>query len=342
MTGTDTKNRGGFLKGLFSGATPGPRDGELRLFYASDIHGSTICWKKFVQAARYYNATALIMGGDVAGKAIVPIAALPDSTYKAFFLGEERRANGTAELSELSEAIGFNGMYPWVAAEAEIARIGGDPEAKSALFLDVMATQLRAWIDLADSRLDGTDTSLYVMGGNDDPWSLDDVLREGKRTHFCDDSIVRVGSHEMLSCSNANMTPWRAPRDLDDDALYVHLKGLADQLEDPRSAIFNTHVPPYDSGLDLAVEIDPTDLSPVYVSGQPHVIPVGSRAVRQLIEEYQPLLGLHGHIHESRAEKRIGRTLVLNPGSEYNSGRLHGVVVVLSTDAVVRHQFVSG
>ena len=66
------------------------------------------------------------------------------------------------------------------------------------------------------------------------------------------------------------------------------------------------------------------------------------RAVRQLIEEYQPLLALHGHIHESRGEARIGRTLCINSGSEYNSGRIHGVTVKLAPDEVVSHQFVIG
>jgi Icc-related predicted phosphoesterase len=145
----------------------------------------------------------------------------------------------------------------------------------------------------------------------------------------------------MISLSYANPTPWASPRELDEDALYARLRALADRLERPAAAIFNLHVPPYDSGLDRAPKLKP-DLTPVYTGGRPVPIPVGSTAVRQLIEEVQPLLALHGHIHESRGEVRIGRTLALNSGSEYNTGRLHGVVVRLGLDRVISHQFVVG
>jgi Icc-related predicted phosphoesterase len=151
-----------------------------------------------------------------------------------------------------------------------------------------------------------------------------------------------VGPHEMISLSYANPTPWDSPRELDEDALYERIKRLADQLEDPATSIFNLHVPPYDSGLDRAREINKDDLTLVYKSGAPVEIPVGSTAVRQAIEDYQPLVSLHGHIHESRGEARIGRTLALNSGSEYNSGRIHGVVIKLGGDEVVSHQFTIG
>jgi Icc-related predicted phosphoesterase len=153
--------------------------------------------------------------------------------------------------------------------------------------------------------------------------------------------VTRVGTHEMISCSYANPTPWDSPREIGEDELYDRLKALAEQLEAPRRAIFNLHVPPYDSGLDTATELD-ADLRPVYRGGQPVEIPVGSTAVRQIIEEYQPVLSLHGHIHESRGEAQIGDTLALNSGSEYNTGRLHGVIVQLGEERVLSHQFVVG
>jgi len=145
----------------------------------------------------------------------------------------------------------------------------------------------------------------------------------------------------MVSCAYANPTPWNSPRELDEDALYTKLRGLAEQVESPATAIFNLHVPPHNSGLDTANEMNP-DLTLVFKSGQPNPVPVGSTAVRQIIEEYQPLLALHGHIHESRGEARIGRTLCINSGSEYNSGRIHGVTVKLAPSEVVSHQFVIG
>ena len=310
-------------------------DESLTLYYASDIHGSDLLWRKFLGATKFYGADAAIMGGDLLGKAVVPIEDRGDGTYKLTFLGAERVIGGE-ELVEVEGSIRFNGFYPWVASADAIAVQRADQEA---LFHVVAREELKHWMELADERADGDRP--YVIAGNDDPWYVDELLAAAHGIVFCDDRVVRVGPHEMISLSYANPTPWASPRELDEDALYARLRALADRLESPVTSIFNLHVPPYDSGLDRAPKLKP-DLTPVYSGGRPVPIPVGSTAVRRLIEEVQPLLALHGHIHESRGETRIGRTLALNSGSEYNTGRLHGVVVRLGLDRVISHQFVVG
>lgn len=314
--------------------------GTFELYYASDVHGSEQCWRKFLGAGRFYGAQALIMGGDLTGKAIVPITADGDS-FKAHFLGEDQSGKGQEQLDKLEDAIRYNGMYPWVASAADVQAAHDDANLRSELFEKVMVDELQRWIDLADERMSEYGIHVYVMPGNDDPWSCDPVLEGASHVQACDERVVQVGPHEMISCAFANPTPWNSPRELDEDALYTKIKALADQVESPETSIFNLHVPPYDSGLDTANEIN-ADLTLVYKSGQPNPVPVGSTAVRQIIEEYQPLLALHGHIHESRGEARIGRTLCINSGSEYNSGRIHGVTVRLAPTQVVTHQFVIG
>jgi len=314
----------------------------LTLYYASDVHGSELCWRKFLAAGRFYKAQALVMGGDLTAKAIVPIDKGDDGCFRATVVGETRTARNTEELEQLLEAVRFNGMYPWMSSREEIARYAADQATQAELFERIMVEELRRWIALADERMAAYGIEVFVMAGNDDPWSVDDVLQSAQHVQFCDDRIVMVGGHEMLSLSYANRTPWNSPRELDEDDLYLRIKRLAEQLERPKGAIFNLHVPPYNSGLDRAVEINPSDLSPVYRSGSPHEIPVGSTAVREILDEYQPLLALHGHIHEARGEAQIGRTLAINSGSEYNSGRIHGVVVKLADEDVVSRQFVIG
>jgi uncharacterized protein len=311
------------------------------LYYASDVHGSDQCWRKFLGAGRFYGVDALIMGGDLTGKAIVPIERRGSDEFRGAFLGEVRSGSTPEELNQLLDAVRYNGMYPWLATRAEIVAAEADTNVQERLFDEVIVDELRRWIALADERLARYGIDAYVMPGNDDPWSCDPVLEAASHVVACDDRVVRVGPHEMISCAYANPTPWDSPREEDEGALYARLKGLADQLDDPARAIFNLHVPPYNSGLDTARQINP-DLTVVYKSGQPHEIPVGSTAVRQVIEEYQPLLALHGHIHESRGEAMIGRTLAINSGSEYNSGRIHGVTVTLGQDRVLGHQFVIG
>jgi uncharacterized protein len=318
-----------------------PSTATTEIYYASDVHGAEGCWRKFLGAGRFYGVSALIMGGDLAGKAIVPIETNGSGSFRATFLGETHAGTDPKQLEELIEAIRYNGMYPWTAPAAEIQRHEHDDGARGQLFERVMLEELQRWIDLADERMSAYGIDVYVMAGNDDPWECDRIIESARHVQACDDRVVHVGEHEMISCSYANRTPWDSPRELDEDDLYARIKRLADQLEAPEAAIFNLHVPPYDSGLDRARKLNP-DLTLVFEGGQPVEIPVGSHAVRQIIEEYQPLLGLHGHIHESRGAVRIGRTLAVNSGSEYNSGRIHGVVVKLGRTEVVSHQFVVG
>jgi Icc-related predicted phosphoesterase len=328
--------------GLFGKKKRAATEGQtLSLYYASDVHGSDQCWRKFLGAGRFYKVDSLIMGGDLTGKAIVPIERNGSGSFTSTFLGEVRSGNTQRDLDELLEAIRYNGMYPWMASAGDIAAHTDNADAQSDLFDTVIVEELRRWIALADERMSQYGIGVYVMPGNDDPWSCDEVLEHASHVVACDDRVVEVGPHEMISCAYANPTPWDSPRELDEDALYERIKRLADQVQAPERAIFNLHVPPYDSGLDTARQINP-DLTVVYKSGAPVEVPVGSTAVRQILEEYQPALALHGHIHESRGEARIGRTLAINSGSEYNTGRIHGVTVTLGGDHVLSHQFVIG
>lgn len=325
---------------LKSKGARGQTSATASIYYASDVHGSEQCWRKFLGAGRFYKVGALIMGGDLTGKAIVPITR-DGEHYTATFLGERQTVDGEDKLEALLKAIRFNGMYPWIASADEISAHSADAAARDVLFDHVMLAELKRWIDLADERMSEYDIDVFVMAGNDDPWECDEVIAAAAHVQACDDRVVHVGPHEMISLSYANPTPWHSPRELDEDALYARIKRLADQLENPETSIFNLHVPPYDTGLDRARQIR-EDLTVVYKDGGAVEVPVGSTAVLEAIKEYQPLVSLHGHIHESRGEARVGRTLALNSGSEYNSGRIHGVIVKLGDDEVLQHQFTIG
>ena len=118
----------------------------------------------------------------------------------------------------------------------------------------------------------------------------------------------------MISLGYSNITPFDSPRELEEDELYRRVEVLATQVDDLGHCIFNLHVPPYDSLLDSAPQLD-AELRVVATAGQPVMIPVGSTAVRELIERFQPVVALHGHVHESRGATRIGRTLCINPAA---------------------------
>lgn len=312
-----------------------------RLFYAGDVHGSRVCWKKFVNAAGHYPADALVMGGDLTGKALVPIVREGDGSYCARVIGELRTARTAEELDEMQAAISTNGMYPLIVEPAEAAALAGDSARVDEAFERALLDELRLWVELADERLAGTGTRAYVIPGNDDPWEIDAVLAAGSSVVACDETVETIGPHEMVSLGYSNRTPWQTPRELDEEEIYSRLKRLVDQLENPSRAILNVHVPPYESSLDTAYEVD-EELRYVTKGGRPHEIPTGSPAVRQIIEETQPLLSLHGHIHESKGVTRIGRTVAINPGSDYGSGHLDGCLVHLAPERVINQYLVSG
>jgi Icc-related predicted phosphoesterase len=312
-----------------------------RIFYAGDVHGSRVCWKKFINAASHYPADALVMGGDLTGKGLAPIVREGDGSYRARVIGEERVARTAEELDQIQQAISTSGMYPLIVDQDEARSLAEDPAQREEAFEVAMLDELRLWVEFADERLAGTETRAYVIPGNDDPWSVDGVLAAGTHVDACDEAVRMVGPHEMVSLGYSNRTPWKTPRELDEEEIYLRLKRLVDQLEEPARAIFNIHVPPWESSLDTAFEVD-EDLHYVTRGGRPHEVATGSPAVRQIIEEAQPLLSLHGHIHESKGVTRIGRTVAINPGSDYGSGHLDGCLIHLAPERVIGQYLVTG
>ena len=315
----------------------------MRLFFATDLHGSDVCFKKFVNAAQTYSVDLLVLGGDVSGKGIVPIIPEPDGGYSCHFLGTRRVVKGKDALRSLEKLVTRAGFYPATMAESELTELGNDEEKSKSLFEAEIRLRLEQWIAYAEERLP-VHASFYWMAGNDDPHYVNELLAASERLIQCSGSRVLLrGGIEMISLGFTNKTPFNSPQELSEDELEEAIGTLLDQLHEPERAVFNLHCPPVASGLDLAPELS-VDLAPVLRGGHPSRDPVGSTAVRAAIERCQPVLGLHGHVHESRRAAKIGRTLCLNPGSEYATGMLCGVVVELSEHSgeVLSYQFVTG
>ena len=325
--------------GIFRRKHEGDRPRSVRLYYASDIHGSEVLWRKFLNAAKAYRADVLVMGGDVTGKVVVPLVQQPDGSYEVELFGNRQRI-GEDEREAWEHRIRGNGMYPHVMSPDDVARVAQlDEEAKERWFADVMRETFDGWLALAEERLNGR-TRCFVMPGNDDPEGVDRAIEAATKVEACDGAVVEFDGHTMISLGYSNRTPFDSPRELEEDELYTRIAALADEAGDMERCIFNLHVPPYDSSLDTAAEL--TENLEVVMSGSaPKMIPVGSTAVRQAIEHYQPLLALHGHVHESAGATRIGRTLCINPGSDYHTGRISGCLIQLRPDKAV-HQFVTG
>ena len=314
---------------------------SFKSFYASDIHGSDMLWRKFINAASFYGAEVLIMGGDIAGKAVIPIVHRGNSFYAPGFAGE--RAFTEDELPVLERRIRDIGQYPYRMSEDELAQVEQDQGAIDALFQRIMKETLERWLRLAEERLRGKGVRLYVMLGNDDEPALREALSTSSLALDCEDVAVELGEgFQMLSCGFANPTPWHSPREMPEEELQRHIEKLAGQLRDPSRSIFNLHVPPIRTPIDTAPVVD-ENLSPVIQGGSILMGPAGSQAVRNVIEHYQPLLALHGHIHESRGTAKIGKTVCINPGSAYGEGVLHGALFELDAKkGLKRYQLTSG
>jgi Icc-related predicted phosphoesterase len=315
---------------------------KLRLYYASDIHGTEVLWRKFLHAPEIYGAPVIVMGGDVTGKAVIPLVEADGGAVVAELFGRPERAGTPEEREELEHRIRSNGMYPQVMSREEVERVAGLTEQeREAWFAEVMLHTFRRWMALAEERLAGSGAKCFVMPGNDDPSGVERAIEEAPGVQACDERIVDLGGgHAMVSLGYSNRTPFDSPRELEEDEIYRRVERMADQVEDVSRCVFNLHVPPYASDLDTAPELD-EDLQVVLAAGQPKLAPCGSTAVRELIERFQPLVSLHGHVHESRGATRIGRTLAINPGSDYHTGRISGVLVHLSGDRA-DYQFVVG
>jgi len=313
-----------------------------KLFFCTDIHGSERCFRKFINAGKFYRADVLIMGGDITGKVVIPLVR-DGQMWSAWYMGRKVQVETEAELVSLEKDIRYNGYYPYRTVPEEVTELETDEGKKNRLFSTLIVRTLESWLEWAESRLQGTGVRCFVTPGNDDILEIDEVLQSSSAIVNPEGRCVDLnGYHFMVSSGYSNPTPWNSPRECHEDELATRLRrAVAGHEGDMDRMVLNSHVPPYDTVLDLAPELT-SDRSVKQVMGQPLMAPVGSRAVRAFIEEYQPILGLHGHIHESKGRCQIGRTACVNPGSEYTEGVLRGVLVTLAPGTVRQVQFLSG
>lgn len=318
-----------------------------RLFFATDLHGSQRTFRKFVNAGKFYEANVLIMGGDILGKIAIPIIHEGNGRYRASLQGRTERVETEAELKSLLEKIGILGFYSKIMETDEFQAIQGNPGAVDTLFHQLARERLEEWVDLAETRLAGTGIKCFVTGGNDDyPDVLEALQRPGVQSIFgCEGQVVQVDDdHTMISLGFSGPTPWRTPREVPDEELGAMIEPMAAQVPDMGRCIFNFHDPPVDSTLDTCPMLDWNTDPPSQIvrGGQLVLFGAGSDSVRRAIETHQPLLGLHGHIHESPGVIKIGRTTCINPGSEYGEGILRGCLVTLSNGKVEGYQMTTG
>jgi uncharacterized protein len=312
----------------------------MKIFFATDIHGSEICWRKFLNAAAFYKADLVILGGDVTGKVMVPIVA-HNGYWKVTYRGESIKIESKQALADIEQRIRDRGSYPAIVSPDELTHLSEHEGAVDQRFSVEMMHSLDRWLDMADTKLHGGQIGCILNGGNDDIFEIDEMIESSPCVTFAEGKVIDLDGFSMVSMGWTNPTPWDTFREAPEDELAAKIEAVATQVPDMGRTIFNFHAPPYGTGLDEAPALDDT-LRPIL--GGAVMKPVGSVAVRDAIMQHQPMLSVHGHIHESRGVKRMGRTLAINPGSVYGDGVLQGAVIDLDVKKakVKRYLLVNG
>jgi uncharacterized protein len=317
------------------------------IFFCSDIHASTVCFRKFLNAPKYFASKGrridiLIVGGDITGKLIVPIIKSSQNSYRSYLFGKELTLGCREEIDELIKKTEVLGIYPHIFEPDEYAAFTESTEIQGRLFKELALKRLKEWMDIAANKLHGSEIQCFVSPGNDDFDECKAVI-DACPVVTCPDmkTLAINDDHQMISLGYANITPFHCPRDVPEEELTERVRSMVAEVADMSNCIFNLHCPPVETGLDDAPLLD-DELRPSIGTTGVIMAPVGSRAVREVIEEYQPLLALHGHVHESRGATRLGRTLCINPGSEYSEGILHSALVTIRKGGIVSHMLTSG
>jgi hypothetical protein len=313
-----------------------------RIFFAADLHGSAICWRKFINAAKVYRADVLLVGGDIASKTLTPIFR-ESGGWATSVEGQLRTATSLTELEHLEESLRNSATVPFRTTRGEWEELRARSGLLDEVFERCSLVELRRWLEWARSRIGTEATRLCIGLGNDDLTSMEAVIENDGFAELTDREVLQLDDrHELLTLAYSNPTPWNTHRELPEEEITRHIDRSAAQLDRPTAAVFNIHVPPFGTPLDVAPRLAP-DLTKIMApGGEPELTHVGSTAVRSALERHHPLLALHGHIHESRGTTKFARTLSMNCGSAYTEGALLGALVDLGSDGVRTAVLTSG
>lgn len=314
-----------------------------KLFFSVDVHGANSVWRKWLRIPELYGVDALLLCGDLTGKSLVPLIDKGNEKYNAFYFGRNWTLEKGQEADEMEKRIQDAGAYTLRCDQDRIKELQANPEIVEKLMMQMIKDRIYQWMEMLVDKIDLSKVDVVVMPGNDDDWEIDEIIRsfQNKGVTWCLDNVINVLGIPTISLDYVNPTPWDTPREDKEKGMKKRIKKSVKKLDDPSRSIFNIHAPPFGTMLDLAPELD-ANKKPVTVAGQVNYVHVGSTAVTKAIEKYQPLIGLHGHIHESYGHDKIGKTPVVNPGSEYGEGILRGYIIEIEDKKIINHWKVEG
>lgn len=276
-----------------------------------------------------YKCDVVMMCGDLTGKAVAPIVEEKPGRWWSSPYGKVEKYKSESQLESAKKTFEKRGFYWFLTTQEELEEFQNNEKKVQKLFSDLMVQRMEYWLDLIE-RTVPSHIKVIVSPGNDDHKEIDDLIIACERTIYPIERVIEIDDlHSMISCEWVNTTPWKnTPRECPEDELEGKLEREFERVSDYENLICNFHDPPFGTRLDLAPKLD-ENLQVRMRFGVPPMVNVGSTSVRKMIEKYNPLLSLHGHIHESGGTEYVGRTLCVNPGSIYTQGMLNAFVIDL-------------
>jgi len=240
---------------------------ETKLLFTSDLHGSQEFFLKALSITKSWKVDVLLMSGDLTGKAVVPIVKYHNS-YVTKFFGREVTLEEN-ELKEFKEKVARAGYYAYQCSREDYDDLKAKPEKVQQLFQDLMKDRLKEWISKIDEVL-SKNVKVILNPGNDDPLSIDEILKNSTRTLCTNERVEYVDDiHPLVTCDWVNPTPWKSPRECDEEELKKRLRKEIERVSSTENLVCDFHAPPYNSPLDVAPKLDSNLKPKMSVFGQP-------------------------------------------------------------------------
>src|ERR1700727_1148423 len=181
----------------------------MKMFFATDIHGSEICWKKFLNAAAFYKADLVVLGG------------------------ERLRLDSREELLKVEQQLRDRGSYPAIVTSEELDQLSTQ-DAIDQRFNDEMTHSLDRWLDMADTKLRGGAIPCILNGGNDDIFEIDPILESAPSVTFAEGKVIDLAGSgfTMISMGYTNPTPWDTHREAPEEELAARIDAVAAPVPD--------------------------------------------------------------------------------------------------------------
>ena len=289
---------------------------ELEIVFATDFHGSTEMWSKFATLVAEVRPDLAIAGGDFKGKALAVAEGIRPDAWQVKY--PSSRVLDAGEVLTWTEDIARQGIYAARVSQRQSQQLAVDEDYAEGFLMEAARLRLRTWAQEART-LKQYCGRLMLVPGNDDGPEMTGAIREIDPS--LSDEHVRIGEWDVISVGTTPPTPWKTPGEAEESEILAEVSALLDQTRRCDSTVLVAHSPPYNTLLDIGPDLD-EEMRVRTAGGRQRTKHIGSRAIREILITRGPLISLHGHVHESRGIQYLGRTLALNPGSEYSGGTL--------------------